>query len=239
MRIRLHPLGAAAVVVLTAACSEAPTAAIEADAGPTLVRLQPGDALTGEGQFVVFRPEQYRTFGVRPVDGLRPSSYFTDRPCEDLLVRPTIDDPCYPNPWEPPVEEVTPPPPPPPPPPSVVAIHAQSSVATFNGTVNTGGLLLKQVTLTSTSQSIANISSYTLDATFSNVGAFGGAGCNNVAQAFDGSHNAGTGLGTLTSQRVAQWIGTIKWQVNGTHTFTPVAGAGGGGTFFTVSSYCG
>jgi hypothetical protein len=114
------------------------------------------------------------------------------------------------------------------------------SSAPYDGWVNTGGVLLKQLRLISFSQSIANVASFTVDAAFKNVGAGSGYGCNNTAQAFDYASAYGTGSGGyLEVSRVAQWNGTIKWQVDGTHTFNPVSGATGGGTFYTTANFCG
>jgi hypothetical protein len=114
------------------------------------------------------------------------------------------------------------------------------SSAPYDGQVNTGGVLLKQVRLISFSQSIANVASFSVDAVFKNVGAGSGYGCNNTAEAFDYASAYGTGSGGYVEvSRVAQWNGTIKWQVDGTHTFNPVSGATGGGTLYTTASFCG
>ncbi|HEX8395740.1 MAG TPA: hypothetical protein VF665_25530 [Longimicrobium sp.] len=106
--------------------------------------------------------------------------------------------------------------------------------------VNRGGTLLKEVTLTSWSTANANVAFTTLDASFRNVGAESGYGCNNASQQFDSSHSSGSGSPlTLQSSRVANYLGTIKWEVTGTHGFTPVSGATGGGTFYSSHFVCG
>jgi hypothetical protein len=106
--------------------------------------------------------------------------------------------------------------------------------------VNRGGTLLKEVTLTTWSQAGANVAFTTLDASFRNVGAQSGAGCNNTTQEFDSSHSSGSGNPlTLQASRVANYLGTIKWEVWGTHGFTPVSGATGGGSFFSSDFVCG
>jgi hypothetical protein len=106
--------------------------------------------------------------------------------------------------------------------------------------VNRGGILLKEVTLTSWSQAIANVASTSLSASFRNVGAESGYGCGNASQQFDSSYSSGSGSPLLLqASRVANYLGTIKWEVTGTHSFTPVSGATGGGTFYSSNFVCG
>jgi len=120
------------------------------------------------------------------------------------------------------------------------AQYSYGSTAPYDGTVSNGGIILKQLRLISFSQSIVNVASFSVYAEFKNVGAAGGAGCNNVPQAFDVASAYGTGSGGyLEVSRVAQWLGTVKWQVDGVHSFTPVSGATGGGTFYSTAGFCG
>jgi hypothetical protein len=106
--------------------------------------------------------------------------------------------------------------------------------------VNRGGTLLKEVTLTSWSTAGANVAHTSLSASFRNVGAESGYGCGNASQQFDSSYASGSGNPlTLQSSRVANYLGTIKWEVWGTHGFTPVSGASGGGTFYSSDFVCG
>ena len=111
----------------------------------------------------------------------------------------------------------------------------------FNGIpVNNGGIVLKQLRLISFSQSIVNVASSSVYAEFKNVGAAGGSFCNNVPQSFDNAYASASGSPAyIEVSRVAQWLGTVKWQVDGVHTFTPVSGASGGGTFYSSASFCG
>lgn len=106
--------------------------------------------------------------------------------------------------------------------------------------VNRGGILLKEVTLTSWSQAIVNVASTSLSASFRNVGAESGYGCGNASQQFDSSYSSGSGSPLLLqASRVANYLGTIKWEVTGTHSFSPVSGATGGGTFYSSNFVCG
>ena len=124
--------------------------------------------------------------------------------------------------------------------PGAQATYGYGSSTPYDGQVNSGGVLLKQVRLISYSQSIANVASFTVDAAFKNVGAASGSGCNNIAEVWEYASAYGTGSGGyLELSRVAQWQGSIKWQVDGTHTFNPISGASGGGTFYSTSSFCG
>lgn len=113
------------------------------------------------------------------------------------------------------------------------------SSAPFDGEVDNGGIILKQLRLISFSKSIANVSSLSVAASFKNVGAANG-GCNNIPGEFDSASASATGSPAFIEvSRVAQWLGTIKWQVDGVHSFAPVTGASGGGTFYSTASYCG
>jgi hypothetical protein len=141
-------------------------------------------------------------------------------------------DPCQ---WDSSLPECAPPPPPGP-----AAQFSYGSDASGPVWVNQGGTLLKEVSLTSWSTAGANVAFTTLDASFRNVGAQSGAGCGNASQQFDSSHSSGSGNPlTLQSSRVANYLGTIKWEVWGTHGFTPVSGASGGGTFYSSDFVCG
>jgi hypothetical protein len=252
-----------------AACSDAPSPTAAADAAPRQGRmLQPGQASQVEpGDFIVYRPEEYKKFGISTfsASAAAPSAAYTryclERPYEYDYIGEYDDgcggqvcydvnggqiqcgnDPCYdrygtdlctptdPGPGTGTGGTGT----------GATATFNQGSSAPYDGWVNTGGVLLKQVRLISFSQSIANVASFSVDAVFKNVGAASGYGCNNTAEAFDYASAYGTGSGGyLEVSRVAQWNGTIKFQVDGTHTFNPVSGASGGGTFYTTANFCG
>jgi hypothetical protein len=160
-------------------------------------------------------------------------------PCYDYWGNPTYAPGCpQPNPcldaWGNPTYAPGCPAPPP-----TIGINYGSS-APYDGQVSNGGIILKQLRLIAFSQSITNVASFSVDAQFKNVGAASGAGCNNTPYAFDTAHANGTGSpGYVEVSRVAQWLGTVKWQVDGAHSFTPVSGATGGGTFYSTANFCG
>jgi len=124
------------------------------------------------------------------------------------------------------------------PPPTQVQLD-YGSLAPYDGQVNSGGMLLKQVRLISYSQAIANVASFSVYAAFKLGSATSSAGCNNPAWMFDYDSAYASGNGYLEVSRVAQWRGEYKWQVDGTHTYSPVSGATGGGTFYSTASFCG
>jgi hypothetical protein len=181
-----------------------------------------------------------------------PSNYYYGECGREYLRPELVDDPCapdcYTNPYaygcgDPCYYDSSLPecaPPPPPPPPAGTAQFSYGSDADGPVWVNRGGTLLKEVTLTSWSIAGANVAHTSLSASFRNVGADSGYGCGNASQQFDSSYASGSGNPlTLQSSRVANYLGTIKWEVWGTHGFTPVSGATGGGTFYSSDFVCG
>jgi hypothetical protein len=235
-----------------AACGDAPSPTGASDAPRQGRMLRPDQASKVKpGDFIVIRPEEYAKYGISTEAGplgtptvlmlppyqdcqLTPYGYDSCDPCYDQWGNYTCGgDPCY-DQWGNyicgggPTGG------------GVVAQFNQGSSAPYDGTVTNGGIVLKQLRLISFSQAIANVASSTVDAAFKNVGAAGGAGCNNTPYAFDTAHGSVSGSPAYVEvSRVAQWQGTIKWQVDGTHTFTPVSGATGGGTLYTTASFCG
>lgn len=131
-------------------------------------------------------------------------------------------DPYYPEPT--------------PPTPTVTAGFSFGSDATAISILP--GTTLKTLTLSSFSQALSNVSFTTLDASFRNVGAQ--TSCYNTAGQFDSSHASGAASPLyLSASRNPAWQGVIRWQVNGTHGFSPVSGATGGGTFYSSDFTCG
>jgi hypothetical protein len=246
----VRALFSAVTLVAAAACADAPTAvAPEAAPAPRMLR---GDqaAEVRPGDFIVIRPEEFTRFGIDAggpgrADTGPNMAYYGGCYQQLEVLRPSIDDtycdpyldPCCPEPpVYPPIEDLDPDPPTTTP---VLAQFSYGSSAVNEGWVNTGGILLKQGRLKSWSQSNLNVASFSVFASFRNVGAESGAGCGNVAQQFDSATASGTGSpGYVEVSRVVQWLGTIKWEAAGTHTFTPVSGATGGGTFYSSQSFC-
>jgi hypothetical protein len=241
-----------------AACSDGPTQAPDSNE-PRVVAVYDESDFAARGITAPDVNAITRAAGTGPVnrvarlgtrDPLAPSAayYCLERPIEYYEYYendPCYTPNCYANPyaygcgdpcqWDASLPECAPPPPPGP-----AAQFSYGSDASGPVWVNQGGTLLKEVSLTSWSTAGANVAFTTLDASFRNVGAQSGAGCGNASQQFDSSHSSGSGNPlTLQSSRVANYLGTIKWEVWGTHGFTPVSGASGGGTFYSSDFVCG
>jgi hypothetical protein len=208
-------------------------------AGTRNGRLNPVQQLGLKGVGPKFQSAEYYPYcPVQPVAYSRDQQtvdaphYPCEPPYEDCYTNPYgwgCGDPCQ---WDPYLPECQPQGP--------AAVFNYGSDAVGPYWVNMGGTLLKEVSLTTFSEAVSNVAFTTLDASFRNVGAQSGAGCGNATQQFDGSHSSGSGSPLLLqSSRVANYLGTIKWEVWGTHGFTPVSGASGGGTFYSSDSVCG
>lgn len=179
--------------------------------------------ISGEGVSNLY----YNDCPDRPVDCFSdPYGYGCGNPCD---WDPSLPG-CQPDPGPVDPNPTTP----------VLAQFSYGSSASGPVWVNRGGILLKEVTLTSWSQAIVNVASTSLSASFRNVGAESGYGCGNASQQFDSSTSSGSGSPLLLqASRVANYLGTIKWEVTGTHSFSPVSGATGGGTFYSSDFVCG
>ena len=229
-----------------AACSDSPTEGLREETPDALVDAANRNAGTGARVFQVGRDEQ-RSATVQP-RALRPGTgarMYIEYDCNTRYRLDVIDDPCNdPCSYYPycggvdPVDPVDPTPPPPPPPSGVYATFTQGSDASAISNIVANGTILKTLTLSSFSQAIQNVSFTTLDASFRNVG--GQSSCYLTAGQFDSSHSSGSGSPLyLSASRTPAWQGVIKWEVVGTHSYTPISGATGGGTVYTSDSTCG
>ncbi len=242
-RLTLSSLVAAAATL--AACSDAPTSAREAPDSPVVAAANANAgpearvARVGASAQMVAQVVARGTLNAT-------GKNFTDPPTEAVIYNCPAVMPseagsevasAYYNCFEP-IDPVDPPPPTDP-----CAVSYCPSVQANWGSDATPvsiipGTTLKTLQLISFSQAISNVGFTTLDASFKNVGAQWS--CYNTAQAFDSSHASGYGSPLyLQTSREPAWQGIIRWQVDGTHGFSPVSGATGGGTFWSSDFTCG
>lgn len=228
-----------AVAGLAAACQDNPAGPGPEEASQGRM-LRPEQVLELRGNdFIVIRPEQYAQYGITaPEPRLLPvaRAFLPQEPCflqNNLRSDVNYLNACYEEPTPVCCTTITPTPTGP------AALFSYGSNAIYDGWVQTGPVLLKQLRLSSFSTASLNVASFTLKAQYQNVGAASGSGCSNVPYNFDSDTYTGQNSGTLSSNRTVQWTGTIRWRVNGTHTFTPIPGATGGGTFTSTKGYCG
>ena len=251
-RILRSTLAGALVLCAAAlgACSDSPTSGL---------RENPADAVTeaanrnvgGSARVFQVGSNEQKSKTVDP-RALRPGAGQQSRYCLDPYIERDVSvdyfdpcgyDPCQysPDPYcctYPSDPYCNPTPVTVPPQPTVLASISYGSDASAISNIVVGNTPLKTLTLSSFSQAIQNVASTSLDASFRNVGAE--TGCHLTAGQFDSSHSSGSGSPLyLSSSRSPAWQGVIKWEVVGTHGFTPVSGASGGGTFYTSDFTCG